>query len=810
MSTSGYAAYPPVPSMWAFLRQLDPAAALLVALEVAALVQAVLCLLPMATFVPPSLAWSHLLIANLAFGCARICWVCAMCTFQVRAICAALGGYDTARRLSPYTWLTSLHAIGILCTSAEVGLAVALSCVLAATMPPVADLAIAYSATRCAVCLVRAVLAPAEPLRWRALLAGDAQGVVHARRAHLVGRLASFGRPMMCCTCIDPPAGQFAGADVAAMIALAGAEVLGGGKEEAGFSPLRIAAGLELLRLANVAEAKRARRSERTKREEAGEQTRPEHVAVSVVGSAQRAALATPILTGGCPISDALRLRCVEALEMNHFAIGVYTGVLLDCGRWPGFGWLCWLRDQCCSCRSGNGRADAVAGATAEAPTAEAGVEGDNCWGGHRRSFHRYCGHDEVHLLAGHLGQAPGLTTYFCVRKPAARQIVISVRGTETVTDVITDCLMTSEKLSPADLGLAATSDAATTSDAAAAGCGYAFSGVLGAVRTMASELLPVLTSELRGASEGFSVVVVGHSLGGSAAALLALRLRTALLAKGASRVVAYCYQPMPCLSRAGLAAVARSATPDFEVLSLVCRDDFASRLSLQRLRMLVKRATGASKGALDLGGVVPLVRCARMLSTLSCRCLLCARAHVPTVEVNGRARAVVPVGATCWQTCATAATPAAAGRLEDREAARLEDGAAGGCAGSCADAAGTAALARDGIDRAGTAEAAEAEEEEEEKELYLVGDVVHVRGPSGRMQLVSIPAAAFRSLEVTPTFLLDHVPWMLPAELAKALGITYEPVGWDAAARRRSSAWARRQQNDREPSHDVVVSSTT
>ena len=49
--------------------------------------------------------------------------------------------------------------------------------------------------------------------------------------------------------------------DVAAMIALAGAEVLGGGKEEAGFSPLRIAAGLELLRLANVAEAKRARRS---------------------------------------------------------------------------------------------------------------------------------------------------------------------------------------------------------------------------------------------------------------------------------------------------------------------------------------------------------------------------------------------------------------------------------------------------------------------------------------------------------------------------------------------------------------------
>ena len=111
MSTSGYAAYPPVPSMWAFLRQLDPAAALLVALEVAALVQAVLCLLPMATFVPPSLAWSHLLIANLAFGCARICWVC-MCTFQVRAICAALGGYDTARRLSPYTWLTSCTRSG--------------------------------------------------------------------------------------------------------------------------------------------------------------------------------------------------------------------------------------------------------------------------------------------------------------------------------------------------------------------------------------------------------------------------------------------------------------------------------------------------------------------------------------------------------------------------------------------------------------------------------------------------------------------------------------------------------------------------
>ena len=57
-------------------------------------------------------------------------------------------------------------------------------------------------------------------------------------------------------------------------------------------------------------------------------------------------------------------------------------------------------------------------------------------------------------------------------------------------------------------------------------------------------------------------------------------------------------------------------------------------------------------------------------------------------------------------------------------------------------------------------------------------------------MEAVSVPASSFTDLCVTPTFLLDHVPWMLPVELAAALGCAYERRGWDRArARLRQSA---------------------
>ena len=735
-SEAHYFAHANLPRTCSIFAALHPFSIILLLLEVGALIEVGVCLFGAAdnTFPPTRSATWAILLANFVIGATRVVWLISTAAVQARAVRAALIGSDTTARRSPYVVLIALRAIGMCGSAAELGLAIALSCALADVLAlPSAALAVLCSATRWVVCAVRLVLAPAEPLRWNRLLSGSGASAVSARRAHLSGRIASIERPLLCLSCIAAPGGQFAGADVAALVALVGADVFGGGTEEA-VSFLRVAAGLELVRLSHAASTRRY-------------QQRPTGEATTAASSEDAIVESRHPL--GAPLSDRLRVRCVAAVEMHHYALGAYTGVLLDCARVPALGWLCWLRDQCC-CAIGAGGGDTAA--------AHAPVVNDNCWSGHRRSFLNYCGVSGARLIAGKLAHRPGLVTYFCLRKDGERQLVIALRGTETMTDVVTDGLAASERVSPADLGLGPEEAPAAASVnggvATTPHMGYAFSGILGAVRAMAAEMLPALTHELEsGGARGYTVVIAGHSLGGSAAGLLALRLRPTLLASGASAVHAFCYNPLPCLSREGLAAVAAarshaagsSASAGAEILSFVMRDDFSSRLSVRRLRRLVIQAKQASDGALDLGGLAPLARFAKFFSTISCRCLLRAGEHVRKIEVGGRARAVDVSGADRPHGTPVGASPA--GDIE-------------------------------GAVDAGRVDA----DEDEDEELYLVGNVVHVRGTPGRMEVVSVPASSFRDLCVTPTFLLDHVPWMLPVELSAALGCSYERRSWDRA----------------------------
>ena len=57
---------------------------------------------------------------------------------------------------------------------------------------------------------------------------------------------------------------------------------------------------------------------------------------------------------------------------------------------------------------------------------------------------------------------------------------------------------------------------------------------------------------------------MVGHSLGGSTAALLALRLGPKLRSSGAASVTAYCFNPLPVLSPKALAAVGQRGKARF------------------------------------------------------------------------------------------------------------------------------------------------------------------------------------------------------------------------------------------------------
>ncbi|KAI5073158.1 hypothetical protein GOP47_0011171, partial [Adiantum capillus-veneris] len=102
------------------------------------------------------------------------------------------------------------------------------------------------------------------------------------------------------------------------------------------------------------------------------------------------------------------------------------------------------------------------------------------------------------------------------------------------------------------------------------------------------------------GECEGYLLQFVGHSLGGSIAALAALRFYARY-----PQVHAYGYGVLPCVD----ASVA-DACSDF-VTSIVYNDEFSSRLSISSIKRLRIAAVNAlaSEPSLDLGTVTKLVR---------------------------------------------------------------------------------------------------------------------------------------------------------------------------------------------------------
>jgi sn1-specific diacylglycerol lipase len=160
-----------------------------------------------------------------------------------------------------------------------------------------------------------------------------------------------------------------------------------------------------------------------------------------------------------------------------------------------------------------------------------------------------------------------GALPYFIARDTRTRSVVLSVRGTLSVADCITDLLYEPAGLDGTVLGSAAGIPPGSC----------AHNGVLGCARALHADLLRhrVLHEALESAS--WNLVITGHSLGAGVAALLGLMLRAEY---PSLRVWAFS-PPGGLLSEALAEAAGEWCT------SVVLGNDFICRLSMPNLERL-------------------------------------------------------------------------------------------------------------------------------------------------------------------------------------------------------------------------------
>ncbi|KAG5640606.1 hypothetical protein DXG03_007951 [Asterophora parasitica] len=105
-------------------------------------------------------------------------------------------------------------------------------------------------------------------------------------------------------------------------------------------------------------------------------------------------------------------------------------------------------------------------------------------------------------------------TQGFVVRDNARREIIVAFRGTSDVVDALVDAQIIMTPLR--SVGITNVGDA------------YVHTGFLFAYNVVANDVLSIVKGQVS-AYPGYTVVVTGHSLGGSTASLAALSIRAAL-----------------------------------------------------------------------------------------------------------------------------------------------------------------------------------------------------------------------------------------------------------------------------------------
>ncbi|KAJ3675425.1 hypothetical protein LUZ60_004467 [Juncus effusus] len=248
-----------------------------------------------------------------------------------------------------------------------------------------------------------------------------------------------------------------------------------------------------------------------------------------------------------------------EAIILHPFAEAAYTGPLLDFGRNPILFPCAWLyRQGILTPWTRNKRPK---------------LEGDNWWRGHASAFLRFINSKPQALLRGRVCQTRREAAYFVVALHDRKTIVITVRGTETPEDLLTDGLCREINLNYDDLdGLINDESVISTFPH------YGHGGIIEAARELFMQTDGLLSSLLGqgGELQGYKIRIVGHSLGGAVATLLGIRLY-----KRYPNLHVFAFGPLPCVD-----LVIAEACSHF-VTTIVFNDEFSSRLSVNSILRL-------------------------------------------------------------------------------------------------------------------------------------------------------------------------------------------------------------------------------
>ena len=487
---------------------------------------------------------------------------------------------------------------------------------------PAADVLSIASLVLCGASVLARMAGGPMPLQWRPLLGTGAESQL-VWEAHYMGRVEQWLREVM----------LFMGAPKYYWFCFSKSNELGAAAHPVAmgaakiFTTVRAERGTPLLEFLSVLNTLRKEDTveEAMVRQQEGERMTREDLQVgrwSVNRSRGEKGGLPPIFSGReLPDDPDLRLTVAiqEAASMVRFSTACYSGIQLDLLRHKKSFLYFFLRRQeifwtllgfsnnrsvnPASDPTGEALGDVEFPSKADSHGEKKGtpkkkiLTGDNPWQGNARAFCRYAHIPMAALRGGRIGKrklraeafnlASGLLAYFISVVQETRCVVVAVRGTGDLNDVLLDLSAYEIAVTAEDLGIPAASPASNDKR-----LGWAHFGVLNAVRELTQELTG---DDLRsgplndllgpgGECEGWDLRIVGQSLGGAVAGLLALRLRQLYPA-----VRGICYNPLPVLDSQAIAAVGADICHK-HCMNVTYANDVVSRLTFPAVARVAER----------------------------------------------------------------------------------------------------------------------------------------------------------------------------------------------------------------------------